>query len=75
MCSGCVKHPLCVLCHECEPVLMCMQGTQELPSRPAMRILHGLPSLDYLAAMSKSCGYWGRYSDMNFTAVLITEPK
>lgn len=59
-----------VYCLGSKSLLLCIQGTEELSGRALARILHGLPSSAFPAAQWKSCGYWGRYADVDFAAVL-----
>ncbi len=46
------------------------QVAAQLTGRAAARILHGLSSSAFPAIQWKKCGYWGRYGDVDFEAVL-----
>ncbi len=46
------------------------QVAAQLTGRAVARILHGLSSSAFPAAQWKKCGYWGRYGDVDFEAVL-----
>lgn len=42
----------------------------QMTGRAIARILHGLQSSAFPAAQWKKCGYWARYVDVDFDAVL-----
>ena len=46
--------------------LCCLQ----MSAQAVARIMHGVPSAAYPAAEWRKCGYWGRYSDVDFANVL-----
>jgi len=43
-----------------------------MSAQAVARIMHGISSSAYPAADWKKCGYWGRYSDVDFACVLLT---
>ena len=47
-------------------LLCCLQ----MSAQAVARIMHGVASAAYPAAEWRKCGYWGRYSDINFAKVL-----
>ena len=47
-------------------LLCCLQ----MSAQAVARIMHGVPSAAYPAAEWRKCGYWGRYSDVDFAEVL-----
>ena len=68
--SWCTHQQMCVSMHvKPSPCMACMQG-KAAGGLALARILHGLHSPAFPREQWSRCGFWGRYADVDFDAVL-----